>query len=74
MCCPAMPRTQDERQAGHQRPLDDETAASWAAGAAQRPARVELPSHHEAVTLTGQLCPDRPGGRPAKEFHARLGR
>jgi hypothetical protein len=51
----AMPRTEAEREAEHQRLEDAETAESLAAGAAQWQARVELPSHHEAVTFAHKL-------------------
>ena len=50
-----MPRTEAERQAEHQRLLDDETAESQAIGAPQWQARVEVPSHHEAVALASKL-------------------
>jgi hypothetical protein len=51
----AMPRTEDERQAEHQRLLDDETAESLATGAAQWEVRVDFPSHQEAVALAATL-------------------
>jgi hypothetical protein len=51
----AMPRTEAERQAEHQRLLDDETAESLAAGAAQWQARAQFPSLHEAVAMAGKL-------------------
>jgi len=51
----AMPRTEAERQAEHQRLEDAETAESLATGAAQWEARVEFPSHHEAVALADKL-------------------
>jgi hypothetical protein len=51
----AMPRTQAQRQAEHQRLEDEETAASMASGFAQWEARVELPSHREAVALADKL-------------------
>jgi hypothetical protein len=50
-----MPRTEDERQAEHQRLLDDETAESLATGAAQWEVRVDFPSHQEAVALAATL-------------------
>jgi len=50
-----MPRTEAERQAEHQRLLDDETAESLAAGVAQWTVRAEFPSHHEAAALAGKL-------------------
>ena len=51
----ALPRTEAERQAEHQRLEDAETAESLAAGAAQWEARVEFPSRHEAVALADKL-------------------
>jgi len=51
----AMPRTEAERQEEHQRLEDEETAASLASGIAQWDARVELPSHREAVALADKL-------------------
>ena len=51
----AMPGTEAERQAEHQRLEDSETAESLATGALQWQARVELPSHREAVALAGKL-------------------
>jgi hypothetical protein len=51
----AMPRTDAERQAEHQRLEDTEAAESLASGAAQWQARAELPSHHAAVTLASTL-------------------
>jgi len=51
----AMPRTEAERQAEHQRLEDAETAESLATGSAQWEARVEFPSHHEAVELASKL-------------------
>jgi hypothetical protein len=51
----AMPRTEAERQAEHQRLEDAETAESLAAGAAQWQARVELGSHREAAALAARL-------------------
>jgi hypothetical protein len=51
----AMPRTEAERQAEHQRLEDAETAESLASGTAQWEARVEFPSHHEAVALASKL-------------------
>src|SRR6266487_2167226 len=51
----AMPQTEAERQAEHQRLEDEETAESLATGIAQWQARVELPSHHQAVALAGKL-------------------
>jgi hypothetical protein len=51
----AMPRTEGERQAEHQRLLDVESGESFAAGAAQWQARARLPSLHQAVAMAGQL-------------------
>jgi hypothetical protein len=51
----AMPRTETERQAEHQRLLDAETAESLASGFAQWEARAEFPSHREAVALADTL-------------------
>jgi hypothetical protein len=51
----AMPRTAAERQVEHQRLEDAETAESLASGTAQWEARVEFPSHHEAVALADKL-------------------
>lgn len=51
----AVPRTEAQRQAEHQRLEDAETAASVASGIAQWEARVEFPSHREAVALADKL-------------------
>ena len=51
----AMPQTEAERDAEHQRLEDAETAESLAAGTAQWEARVEFPSHREAVALATKL-------------------
>ena len=51
----AMPRTEAERGEEHQRLEDAETAESLASGTAQWEARVEFPSHHEAVALASKL-------------------
>jgi hypothetical protein len=51
----AMPQTEAERQAEHQRLMDSETAESLAAGFARWQARVEFPSHREAVALARKL-------------------
>ena len=51
----ALPRTEAERQAEHQRLEDAETAESLATGTAQWEARVELGSHREAVALADKL-------------------
>jgi hypothetical protein len=50
-----MPRTEAERQAEHQRLLDDETAESLAAGVARWQARARFPCLHEAVAMAGKL-------------------
>jgi hypothetical protein len=51
----AMPQTEAERQAEHQRLEDEEANESRAAGIAQWEARVEFPSHREAVALASKL-------------------
>jgi hypothetical protein len=51
----AMPRTEADRQAEHQRLLAAETAESLSTGYAQWEARVEFGSHHEAVALADKL-------------------
>lgn len=51
----AMPRTEAERQAEHQRLEYAETAESLATGIAQWEARAEFPSHQEAVALASKL-------------------
>ncbi len=51
----AMPRTEAEREAEHQRLLDDEAAESRTAGVAEWLVRAELPSRHAAVALAGKL-------------------
>jgi hypothetical protein len=51
----ALPRTEAERQAEHQRLEDAETADSLAAGAPQWQARAELGSHRDAVALASKL-------------------
>ena len=51
----AMPQTGAERQAEHQRLEDTETAESTAAGYGRWQARVEFPSHREAVALARKL-------------------
>ena len=57
----AIPRTDAERQTEHQKLLDAETAESLSTGYAQWEARVEFPTHHEAVALAGKL---RSEGKP----------
>ena len=51
----AMPQTEAEREAEHQRLVDSETAESVAAGTGRWQARVEFPSHREAVALARKL-------------------
>ena len=51
----AMPQTEAERQAEHQRLVDAETTESVAAGFGRWQARVEFPSHREAVALARKL-------------------
>jgi hypothetical protein len=51
----ALPRTEAERQAEHQRLEDAETADSVARGSAQWQARVELPTHRDAVAMATKL-------------------
>ena len=51
----AMPQTEAERHAEHQRLEDTETADSVAAGSAMWQARVELESHRDAVALAHKL-------------------
>jgi hypothetical protein len=51
----AMPQTEAERQAEHQRLEDSEAAESLAAGIGRWQARVEFPSHREAVALARKL-------------------
>jgi hypothetical protein len=50
-----MPQTEAERQAEHQRLEDAEAAESLAAGFGRWQARVEFPSHREAVALARKL-------------------
>jgi hypothetical protein len=51
----ALPQTEAERRAEHQRLEDTETADSVASGSAMWQARVELESHREAVALAHKL-------------------
>jgi len=51
----AMPQTEAERQAEHQRLEDEETAETRATGVSQWEARAELPSRREAVALANKL-------------------
>jgi hypothetical protein len=51
----AMPQTEAEREAEHQRLEDAETAESLATGVAQWEVRVEFPSRREADALAGKL-------------------
>ena len=58
----AMPQTDEQRQAEHQRLEEEETRESLASGHSPRwEVRVELPSHHDAVALAGRLQAE---GRP----------
>jgi hypothetical protein len=57
----ALPQTDDERAAEHERLEEDETAESRATGKAEFEVRVELPSHREAVQLADRLKAE---GRP----------
>jgi hypothetical protein len=52
----AMPQTEAERRAEHQRLEEAETAESISAGVPQWQARVELGSHGEAVALAAKLA------------------
>jgi hypothetical protein len=51
----AMPQTEAERNAEHERLEEEETAESLATGIAQWEVRVELPSRREAVALSRTL-------------------
>ena len=51
----ALPQTEAERTAEHQRLEDAETAESLATGTAGWQARVELPTHHDAVAMAAKL-------------------
>jgi hypothetical protein len=51
----AMPQTEAERQAEHERLEAEESAESGTTGIAQWQARVEFPSHREAVALAAKL-------------------
>jgi hypothetical protein len=51
----ALPRTEAELQAEHQRIDEAETAESVASGVSQWEARVQFPSHREAVALANKL-------------------
>lgn len=51
----ALPRTEAERDAEHQRLEEAETAESLATGTAEWQARAELPSHRDAVALARKL-------------------
>lgn len=50
-----MPETESQRQAEHQRRIEDETQDSLATGEAEWEVRIELPSRHEAVQLAERL-------------------
>jgi hypothetical protein len=58
----AMPRTDEERAAEHQRLEDEETRESVTTGHAQWEVRVQLPSHRAAAELADRL---RAEGHPA---------
>jgi hypothetical protein len=51
----AMPQTDAQRHAEHERLEEAETAESLATGEAQWQARVEFPSHHEAAEMARKL-------------------
>jgi hypothetical protein len=57
----ALPRTEAERQAEHQRLVAAETAESRAVGRTQWQVRAELPAHQDTVALADKL---RGEGRP----------
>ena len=57
----AMPQTDEQRQAEHQRLEDTERRESLASGHPQWEVRIELESHHDAVALAGWLQAE---GRP----------
>jgi hypothetical protein len=57
----ALPQTDQERSAEHERLEEDETRESLATGHAQWEVRIELPSHHAAVQLADRLKAE---GRP----------
>jgi hypothetical protein len=57
----AMPQTEEERQAEHQRLEQEETRQSLETGHALWEVRIELPSHREAVDLARRLQSE---GRP----------
>ncbi len=57
----AMPQTDEERAAEHQRLEEEETREAVATGHPAWEVRVELPSHHEATALAGLLEAE---GRP----------
>jgi hypothetical protein len=57
----AMPQTDEQRQAEHQRLEDTETRESLATGHPQWEVRVELPSRHDAAALAARLQAE---GRP----------
>jgi hypothetical protein len=51
----ALPQTEQERAAEHERLEEDETRESLATGKAEFEVRVELPSHREAVQLAERM-------------------
>jgi len=62
----AMPQTEAERQAEHQRLEDTETAESLATGTPQWQVRVEFPSHRETVALARKL--ENEGRAPVRRW------
>jgi hypothetical protein len=50
-----LPENEQQRQAEHERRIEDETHDSLATGEAEWEVRVEMPSRHEAVALAGRL-------------------
>ena len=62
----AMPQTEAERQAEHQRLEDTETAESLATGIPKWQVRVEFPSHRETVALARKL--ENEGRAPVRRW------
>jgi len=62
----AMPQTEAEHQAEHQRLEDSETAESLATGVAQWQVRVEFPSHRQTVALARKL--EHEGRAPVRRW------
>ena len=50
-----LPQTEQQRQAEHQRRIDDETRDSLSTGEAEWEVRIEMPSRHEAADLAKRL-------------------